>query len=93
MIRGYHHLRGLQSLIIHASDLCPNGPVRTFDQKLLADGWVQSSFLIYYPDFGDYIDSIANIVLGIHSSTGATREPTLIVPPATPLTPMYSFVL
>jgi hypothetical protein len=67
--------------------------VRTFNQELLADGWPLSSFPAYYPDFGDSIDSTANIILGVHSSTGATEEPTLIVPLAIPPAPIDSFAI
>ena len=81
IIRDCHQRFGLHSLIIHVNDICPNGPMRTFNQELLTDGWLLSNFQVYYPDFGNSIDSTAAIVLGIHSSTGATEEPTLILPP------------
>ena len=89
----YHQRHGLHSIVIHVNNTCPNGTVQTFNQELVVDGWLLSNFPVYYPDFGDSIDGTAKIVLGIYSSTGATEEPTLTVPPATPVTPIDSFIL
>ena len=45
-----------------------------------------------YPDFGNSIDSTACVVLGIHSSTGASESLQLVKPPVTILLPIDSYI-
>lgn len=93
IIHGCRRRHGLCALIFHTNYASPIIFLRHFAKFLCEDGWLFHQVLVYYPAFGEPINSTAHIVRGIHSSAYVTKNHKVITSLVTFLSPFDSYIL